>query len=190
MGMMITGLVLWVLLHLFKRLLPRVRYDLGVIFGDDIPKGTLAILIIIGLLMIIFGYLRAPFIPLYTPPVWGFWAGNILMFVSLLFFGASAMNGKITAHIRHPLLSAVVLWSCAHLLSNGDLVSVILFGTLGFWAALQMTLISVQDDVWRRPTGGTGRNDLLLLATVSLLYLAISGLHYALDHNPFQEVHL
>ena len=53
---MIIGLLLWVVLHLFKRFSPRVRYDLSVIFGQDIPKGTLAILIILGLVIFSFLY--------------------------------------------------------------------------------------------------------------------------------------
>lgn len=188
MAMMIIGLFLWVFLHLFKRVSPRVRNDLGVIFGDDIPKGTLAILIIVGLLMIIFGYLRAASIPVYHPPIWGHVVSNALMFIALVFAGASWAKGVLYAHIRHPLLSAIALWAWAHLLANGDLASVILFTTLGLWALVQMLFIFLQDDVWHPPQKATIKRDLVIIAVIVVIYLAIVWIHVHLGHNPFAEV--
>lgn len=185
MTVMIIGLLLWVVLHLFKRFSPRVRYDLSVIFGQDIPKGTLAILIILGLVMIIFGYLHASFQPIYEPPSWGGIAAAALMFLALLLAGSSMSKTLFYSKTRHPLLMATSLWSLAHLLSNGDLASALLFGTLGFWALLQMSLISLQDDVWIKPAKSTPKQDLFLLLGVCLVYAAIFGLHYNLGHSPF-----
>ena len=79
------------------------------------------------------------------------------------------------------MLSGVVLWSAAHLLVNGDLPSVILFGGLGSWALLEMAVINRAEGPWQRPPRGSFASDGKVLLVAAVLYAAIVGIHYWLD---------
>ena len=64
------------------------------------------------------------------------------MLFAVYLYAASGMKTRITRVIRHPQLTAVKTWAVAHLLVNGDLASVILFGGLLVWAVVEVVLIN------------------------------------------------
>ena len=92
------------------------------------------------------------------------------------------VRGVVRSKIRHPMLVAVILWSIAHLLVNGDLPSVLLFGGLGLWALGEMALINITEGACKRPEPGKWINDLKILAVASVIYGVVVGIHYGLDH--------
>jgi uncharacterized membrane protein len=121
---------------------------------------------------------RAPFVPLWDQAIWQRWAVNLVMPVAVLLavFGIGAPNplsfggqqaGFDPAHpgiagvVRHPLLWALALWSGAHLLVNGDLAHVLLFGSFAGFALLGQPLIDRRNqrlmgaEVWQTLTRNT-----------------------------------
>ena len=176
---LILGLVLWSAAHLFKRLAPAPRARLG-----DAGKGLVALGILAGLALMVFGYRQAEFVNLWFPPVWTVHLNNLLMLLALFVFGMSATKGRLRGAMRHPQLTAVKIWAVAHLLVNGDLASVILFGGLLAWAVSEVIVINRSED-WVRPQPGPAKKDLLLVAITVVAYLAIGFIHNWLGVWPF-----
>jgi hypothetical protein len=78
----------------------------------------------------------------WDPPDFLKHVNNLLMVFAFYLYAASGMKTRITRVIRHPQLTAVKTWAVAHLLVNGDLASVILFGGLLAWAVVEVILIN------------------------------------------------
>lgn len=177
---LIIGLILWIAAHLFKRLLPRQRAALG-----DAGKGFVAVVIGLGVVLMVIGFRSAPFVQVYDPlPGMGH-ANNTLMLISVFLFGVGGTKGTLYTRMRHPMLWGQVIWAVAHLLVNGDLASIVLFGTLGLWAVAEMALIN-RAGPWKRPAAGRGlKGDAMNLVGTLVLYGAIAGIHIWLGHNPF-----
>ncbi|MBC7141595.1 MAG: hypothetical protein H5U18_05500, partial [Rhodobacteraceae bacterium] len=93
-------------------------------------------------------------------------------------------KGLVKARLRHPMLLSVILWAVAHLLVNGDLASIVLFGGLGGWAVVSILLINAQES-WVPPAPGGLRSDAIGVAIALVLYGLIAGVHIWLGHNPF-----
>ncbi len=181
MPILILGLCLWTVSHLFKRLMPGLRAKLGEAPG----KMLVTVLSLAAIALMVVGYRRAEIVPVYTPlPGMGH-LNNLLMLIALFLFGVSHSKGRVKAMIRHPMLTSVILWAIAHLLVNGDQASVVLFGWLGLWAVVSMLLINAQE-VWVRPAPGGVRSDVIAVVIALVLYGIIAGIHMWLGYNPFQ----
>ena len=89
-------------------------------------------------MLIVIGYRAAPFVAVYTPPAWTIHVNNLAMLGAVLLFGAGHPRGRVRTWLRHPMLTGVIIWALAHLLVNGDLASIVLFGGLGLWAAVSI----------------------------------------------------
>jgi uncharacterized membrane protein len=183
MALLILGLLLWTLAHLFKRLMPERRGSMG-----DAGKGVVAIAILAGLILMILGYRSADFIPVWSPPAFMVHINNALMILAFWTFGSSMAKGaKVwpANRIRHPQLTAVKIWAVAHLLINGDLASIILFGGLLGWAVISVILINKAQPEWTRPeTAGTATKVRLLVITL-VLYGVTAAIHAWLGYWPF-----
>ena len=173
------GVALWSAAHLFKRVAPGLRQPLG-----NAGKGLVALLLVGSLVLMVVGYRAAGVIPLYDPPVWSGHANNLLMLIALIVFGAGMSKGWLWTRIRHPMLYGVALWAIAHLLTNGDVASLILFGGLLAWAVAEVVLINRQTG-WTRPVSGGVRRDGALVGVVLVMYALIAGVHVWLGHSPF-----
>jgi len=183
MTLLILGLLLWFAAHWFKRLAPAARARLG-----DPGKGLVAVLIVAGLVLMILGYRAADFLPLWYPPSFMIHINNLLMLFALWVYGSSAAKGAKAwpaSKIRHPQLTAVKIWALAHLLVNGDLASVILFGGLLAWAVVTVILINRAEPNWT-PPAPAGRATYIRLLVISLvLFGVIAGIHIWLGVSPF-----
>ena len=179
MALLVSGVALWWLAHLFKRLAPDTRARLG-----DGGKGLVALVLAASILMMIFGYRMADgaFFWGRHPATVGI--NNLLMVFALYLTSPGPSKGAIFYRMRHPMLTGVVVWAVAHLLVNGDLASVVLFGWLGVWALVSMLLINMQER-WKRPLRGRLRADGIVLAVAVVLYGVIAMIHIWLGHNPF-----
>jgi uncharacterized membrane protein len=144
---MILGLLLWSAAHLFKRLAPEARVGMG-----DRGKGLVTLGVLAGVVLMVIGY-RAwdsgVFFWYRSPALVGI--NNLLMLFAVYLFAASGMKTRITGVIRHPQLTAVKVWAVAHILANGDLESVVLFGGLLAWAVVEVILINRAQRAWTRP---------------------------------------
>lgn len=177
---LVLGLALWTLAHLFKRIAPERRAVLG-----ESGKGLAAAGILAGLVLMILGYRWAPFIPVYTPFPGAGHLNNLLVLVAFVLFGAGASKGVIWTRIRHPQLTAVKIWAFGHLLVNGDLASILLFGGLLGWAVAEVIVINRAEGPWQRPASGGWARDAKLLVIGGVLYAVAAGVHIWLGVNPF-----
>src|SRR5690606_1989595 len=106
------------------------------LYGENAWKGVYSVLSIIGFLLIIYGYglaRQAP-LPVYLPPPGLRHVTHLLMLPVFILFFATYFPGRIQRLSRHPTLWATLLWAVAHLLSNGNLADVLLFGGFLVWA--------------------------------------------------------
>lgn len=180
MPLLILGLLLWILPHMFKRLAPGLRARLG-----DPGKGLVAGLILVGVVLMVLGYRQADFIPVYNPLPGAGHANNTLMLSSVFLFGVGGTKGVLYTRMRHPMLWGQVVWAVAHLLVNGDLASIVLFGCLGLWALMEMTLINSAGP-WQRPVQGRGlKGDAMNLAGTLVLFGLAAMIHQWLGHPVF-----
>lgn len=179
MVLLIIGILIWVFAHLFKRMAPDLRESMG-----NNAKGIVAFLLLFSVALMVTGYRTAEFDPIYTPfPGMGH-LNNLLMLISIFLFGVGGTKGMLYPKMRHPMLWGTVIWGAAHLLVNGDLASVVLFGSMIVWAFVEMLVISRKP--WERPTEGRGfTGDLMNLAGTAILFALIACIHIWLDHNPF-----
>src|SRR6056297_151718 len=179
MAFLILGLVLWTAGHFFKRLAPDMRAGMG-----NAGKGVAAVIILAGLVLMIIGYRGAEFINLWYPPTWTVHLNNLLMLIAVFVYGMSATRGRLRGKMRHPQLVAVKIWAVAHLLVNGDLASVILFGGMLAWAVLEVIVINRTQE-WVRPEPGKASKDILLVVITLVLFLVMTAIHNWLGVWPF-----
>ncbi len=137
MTLIILGLFLWWGAHLFKRLAPARRAAMG-----DAGKGLVTVVVLAGVVLMVVGYRGNTAPDLWYPPAFLTHVNNLLMLFAVYLYAASGMKTRITRVIRHPQLTAVKAWAVAHLLVNGDLASIILFGGLLAWAVVEVILIN------------------------------------------------
>jgi uncharacterized membrane protein len=182
---LILGLLVWMSAHMLKRVAPGLREDLDKSFGRNIPRFLISLVLTLSLVLMFIGYRRADFISIYTPIDGAGHLNNVIMLVALFLMGVGAAGGRLSAKMRHPMLWGVILWAFAHLIVNGDLASLILFGGLGAWAVLQIQLINGHEGPWERPKPGDALSDWKLALTTLFLFVLIAGIHWLFNHNPF-----
>lgn len=180
MQILILGLALWWISHLFKRIAPGLRARLGVMPG----KMAVTVLSLASVVLMVIGYRRAEFVPVYEPLAGMGHLNNLLMLVSVYLAGVMHSKGIVKTKLRHPLLVATIIWAVAHLLVNGDLASLVLFGGIGLWAVVSMLMINARES-WTPPAPGHLRSDLIGVAIALVVYAVIAGIHIWLGRNPF-----
>lgn len=138
MALLLAGLVLFLGIHAVP-MLPALRGNLVGKLGENGYKGLFSLVSFAGLALTIYGYGDARFegAPvLYDPPLWLRHVTMLLMVPVFIFLVAAYVPCKIKKVLKHPMLVAVKLWALSHLLANGDLASVLLFGGFFLWAVL------------------------------------------------------
>ena len=144
-----TGLVLFFGLHLFTGIRDRTpEKDIRARMGYGLYMGLYSVLSLLGLALIIYGYAETRGLGyLYTPPIWAKHLNLLIMVPALILLVASQLpTGHLKKWTRHPMLVAVKLWALGHLLANGELNSVLLFGTFLFYAIIDRILVKRRGD--------------------------------------------
>ena len=183
MTLLIAGLILWIAAHYFKRLMPDQRNAMG-----DAGKGVAAAGIVAGLVLMIIGYRGADFIPVWNPPAFMMHINNTLMLFALWVYGSSAAKGAKAwpaYKLRHPQLVGFKIWAVAHLLVNGDLASIVLFGGLLAWAVGSVILINKAEPEWTAPERAGIKTRIRLAVITLVLFGIISAVHVWLGVWPF-----
>lgn len=138
MTLLIAGLILFLGIHTLP-MLPATRDGLVSKLGENGFKGFFTLIAVVGLVLVIYGYgvARADGPPvLYDPPFWLRHVTMLLMVPVFIFLVAAYVPCRIKRALKHPMLIAVKLWAFSHLLANGDLASVLLFGGFLVWAVM------------------------------------------------------
>ena len=174
---MILGLVLFFAAHIFttKR---DARAQAIARLGEGTYKILYSVVSLGGLALIIWGfahYRAAGMIPVWEPPVAFRHITVALMLPAVILVVASYMRGRIYATLKHPMLAGIKLWAAAHLLANGDLGSIILFGSFLGWAVYDRISLKRRTDAGGPPipVGGV-TNDLIAIAVGIVAYLALA----------------
>ncbi len=180
MTMLYLGLAVFTLPHLFRRLMPGARGALG-----DPAKLMVTLTSLAGLVLMVLGYRAAVQVPVYQPlPGMGH-ANNLLMLGSVYLFGVGGTKGLLYTRLRHPMLLGAAVWAIAHLLVNGDMASLVLFGGILIWTLAEIALIN-RAAPWVVPTNGRGlKGDAMNLVGTALLFAAIAWVHLWLGYSPF-----
>jgi uncharacterized membrane protein len=180
MTLLILGLLLWWASHLFKRLAPAARARMG-----DAGKGVVAVASLAAIVLMVIGYRAADVVVLWTPPSFLTHINNLLMVLAIYLFVSSGAKTWITTKIRHPQLTAVKAWAVAHLLVNGDLASVILFGGMLAWAVASVILINRATGAWEPEHGLPVRNEVQAVIGTVVVLVVVGWIHNWLGYWPF-----
>jgi uncharacterized membrane protein len=178
MALLIGGLALFFMVHLVP-MLPSVRARLIGRLGDRPYRGLFALASLAGLAAIVLGYGQMQGLgrgnpELWTPPVWMKHVVLLLMIPAMVLLVAAYVPSRIRSAVGHPMLTALMIWAFAHLLANGDLASLLLFGS--FLAFAVIDRISVMTRASPGPLGGAKGGTLHDIAVISAglaLYLLI-----------------
>ena len=138
MILLIFGLVLWFTTHLFPIYMAPKRDTLAAGMGEIPYKAAYAGVTAVIVVILVIGYQSAPFIEIWSPPTFLSHINHLLMLLALAFFIAGSVPSPVRRKIRHPQLAAVKVWALGHLLVNGDLASVLLFGGMLAWAVVAL----------------------------------------------------
>lgn len=137
MLLLILGLLIFFAIHAVPTS-PQMRDGLVERFGATGYKIAFSVISLAGFALIVIGYHKLQLNPgknivLFDPPEWTRHIAFALMLPAMIFLVASQVPSRIRTAVKHPLLLATKLWALAHLLVNGDLASLLLFGSfLGF----------------------------------------------------------
>jgi uncharacterized membrane protein len=135
---LIVGLVLFLGVHAFT-MCRGARVQTIEWFGAKGYRGLYSLLAIVGLALIVWGfghYRSAGMIAVWYPPFWARHLTFALVLIAFVLLATSHAPSHIRAWVKHPMITGVVLWSLGHLLANGDLGSILLFGGFLLWGVL------------------------------------------------------
>ena len=180
MTLLILGLILFLGTHLFTTVRGPREQLIGR-FGEGAYKGIYSLLSLGGLVLLSIGYdaYRANgYIPVWNPPAWFGHVSLLLMLAAFIFFVAAYVPGRIKARLKHPMLVGVKVWALAHLLANGDLGSMLLFGSFLAWAIVARINVKHRSIASQHlgPAVAVGgwRNDLLAAGIGTAAYIAFA----------------
>ena len=181
MTLFILGLVLFLGVHSVSIVAPAWRQRQIAQRGEKAWKGAYSVISLVGFGLLLYGYglaRQAPVV-LYTPPAALRHLALLLMVPVFPLLLAAYLPGRIQRTAKHPMLLAVKLWATAHLLANGTLLAVLLFGAFLAWAVLDR--ISTKRRIVPHVVPGAPAsrfNDVIALAGGLGLYAAfVMGLH-------------
>jgi uncharacterized membrane protein len=136
MPLLILGLVLFLGVHSVVIVSPQFRARSIQRMGEGAWKGLYALISLVGFVLICYGFGLAHQAPvvLYSPPIWLRHLALLIMLPVFPLRFAAYLPGRIKTAAKHPMLAAVKFWALAHLLANGSLADVLLFGGFLAWA--------------------------------------------------------
>ncbi|AET93509.1 NnrUfamily protein [Burkholderia sp. YI23] len=173
MVIFIAGLVMFLAIHSVSIVAPRWRDAQAARLGERPWKGLYSLASIVSFVALIYGYGIARHTPVvvYLPPVALRHLALLLMLPVFPLLIAAYLPGRVKRFFRHPMLLAVILWSVSHLIANGTLADVLLFGGFLAWAVAD--LISVSRRSIQRPVPGapaSAANDVIVIVAGLALY--------------------
>jgi uncharacterized membrane protein len=169
MELLIIGVFLWSAVHYLPGFEPNFRNKLVEKLGNGY-RGLFSILIALSIFFIIRGWNAADPEIIYDAPDWGRSITALLMVISIFLLGSANGPANIKRYIRHPMLTGVIVWGVAHLISNGDNRSVVLFGGMVIWAVAEIIIINKRDGEWQKPPVSPIAKDIIKLVAALILY--------------------
>jgi len=173
---LVLGLILFLGPHVFVTMRPQ-RDAVVKQWGEWPYKGLFAVASIAGLFAMGKGfgmYREAGEIVVWSPPHLMRYITQLLMWPACICVAAAYIPGDLKRILKHPMLVGVKLWALAHLLANGDLGGIILFGAVLAWAVYDRITLKRRSDAGGPPIPlGGRRNDIAAVIVGTVLYLAL-----------------
>ena len=148
MILLILGLVVFLGIHSIRIVADDWRSARIARLGERRWKSLYALVSLIGFVLIVVGYgqARHDSVLLWVPPVWSRHVAALLVLIAFILIVAAYVPGtKIKARVGHPMLLGVKTWAVAHLLANGTLAAVVLFGSFLVWAVVDYVICRRRD---------------------------------------------
>jgi uncharacterized membrane protein len=176
LGTLILGLIVFFVPHVFvTRREARARLIARI--GEGPYKIAFSVVSVIGIVLIVYGFARyraTEWVNLWYPPVWTRHLALQLNWLAMVCIAAAYIPGNIKRALKHPMLVGVKIWAFAHLIANGDLGSVILFGSILAWAVFDRITLKRRSDAAATDTRNGGwPADIVALIVGTVAYIAI-----------------
>jgi uncharacterized membrane protein len=179
MVLLIVGLIVFLGVHTLTTL-RTPRKALIVRLGEGGYKGLYSVVAAIGLVLIVWGfaqYRAHGWVQIWNPPVGLRHVAIALMWFAFVALAATySPAGKIKGLLHHPMLVAVKTWALAHLLANGDLGALVLFGAFQAWAVYDRIAVKRRGDTATPPSPLT-RGDAIAVVVGTAAFVAMFWLH-------------
>jgi uncharacterized membrane protein len=172
MLILVIGLVLFLGGHSIAIASRPMRDRAAARLGEGPWKGLYSLVALAGLVLIVWGYglARPDATFLYEPPIWIRHTVALLMLPAMIALAVSVLPaGRLKAILKHPMLLSVKIWAFAHLIGNGDLASVLLFGGFLAWGVFERISLKRRNAPIARP--GPVLWDLVAVVAGTILYL-------------------
>lgn len=187
LAVLILGLVVFLANHLFV-----TRRDARAAaiarLGIQTYRGLFASVSIIGLALIVWGfaqYRAHEWIQIWSPPDFMRHITIGLMLIAVILFTAAFIPSHIKAKAKHPMLAGIKAWALAHLLSNGDLGSILLFGSFLAWGVFARIAAKRRTDIVPTVAPAGWTNDIIVVVLGIVLFLALGyAFHPIVIHVP------
>jgi uncharacterized membrane protein len=181
MMLLIPGLILFFGVHSISLLSATMRDRWVAAIGLNAWRALYSVISLAGFALLVVGYAQARRTPevLYIPPVWMRHVVFALMLPVFPMLFAAFLPGKIRQKLKHPMLAAVKLWAFAHLLANGMLADVLLFGGFLLWAVLVRISLKrrVQRPVMPLPAASSLNDAVAIALGLSFYAMTLFWLH-------------
>jgi uncharacterized membrane protein len=163
MTLFLAGIALFFIPHVFTAFWRDARSRFVNKLGAGPYKGLYSLLSAAGLVMIVVGWGGADARSLFVSPLWLRYVTQLLMLLALIALASAYLpKGRVAPALKHPMLAGVKLWAFAHLLVNGEVRSLVLFGA--FLAYAVADRIAVKRRGEPTPAAGPWRNDIYPVA--------------------------
>ncbi|KRD52784.1 NnrU family protein [Ensifer sp. ENS10] len=175
MAILVFGIIIFLGVHLIRVVAPGFRAGIIESRGKGTWMGIYAILSLIGLCLIIYGFgqARGETGMLYNPPVFLRHIALLLMLFAFVFLAAGFLPaGRIAVAVKHPQILSIKTWALAHLLANGETSSVLLFGSFLAWAVILRISLKRRERAGERvlPVFKSSTNDVLAIVIGLVAY--------------------
>lgn len=182
MTLLLLGLLLFLGMHSVRIVAESWRAAQIARLGPLGWKGVFALVSAVGLVLIVWGYglARGQPVALWTPPTWTRHAAALLTIPAFVLVTAAYVPGnRLKAGVGHPMLAGVQLWALAHLLANGTLAAVVLFGAFLVWAVADFLSSRRRDRIagTHYPAGTQGRDAAVVAVGCAAWVLFVFLLH-------------
>ena len=179
MTWLVAGLVLFLGVHSFSMLRGARETVVAGLGSELVFKVLYSLLSLTGFILIVVGfadYRAAGMVPLWNPPSWGRHVAMLLVLLAFVALAATYIPSHIRSALKHPMIAAVILWAISHLLANGDLGSVLLFGGFLVWGVIARISMGGRTKAIfaappQSPPSGI-RNDVIIIVVGVTLYAA------------------
>ncbi|MBU2533827.1 MAG: NnrU family protein [Alphaproteobacteria bacterium] len=174
---MIIGLLIFFVIHAVP-MQRELRDGLAERFGENTYKAAFSVIALVGLVLIIVGYGKMQVMAgknpqIWLPPSWTSHITILLMIPAMILLVAAYVPSNIKRIAKHPMLVAIKLWAVAHLLSNGDLASMVLFGSFLAYAVVDRISVKRRGPAHGVSAGGGVTGDVIAVAVGLVLYVLI-----------------